>query len=406
MLKNIIIVNDNAHVCGGIENVAFPAAKELAHRQFNVYLFTCTSPVDRSLTDAGVHVICLEQYDILRNPNRLSAVTQGIYNKMAHRQLLKFLSKFNPVDTIVHVHGWTKALSSSVFSAIARGGFKVVITIHDYFSVCPNGGFYNYPKKKICDLRPLSMRCICRNCDSRSYPTKLFRVIRSFVQRREMFKNKQLYFIYISQITHDAVIPYIEKHIKEAFYLRNPAQIQSSQPVDIVRNDTYLFIGRLSPEKGVRLFCQAMTDLGLKGRVLGDGYLRENLEHEYPNVTFDGWVEGEQKEDIIRKGKCLVFPSLWYEGSPLTILEAMSRGIPCIVPDRCAASDEVDNGLTGYVFKTGDLDSLKKAILKYEKTDISKMQQNILSTFKSSECTIDTHVTNLVKIYNHIMEKD
>ena len=48
-----------------------------------------------------------------------------------------------------------------------------------------------------------------------------------------------------------------------------------------------------------------MTDLGLKGRVLGDGYLRENLEHEYPNVTFDGWVEGEQKEDIIRKGKCL-----------------------------------------------------------------------------------------------------
>lgn len=406
MLKNIIVVCDSASVRGGIEGVAFTEAKGLAKQGLNVYLFAAMGPIDKTLEENGVRVTCLWQQDILSNPNRMEAVKQGLYNVKAHDELKNFLRDFNPLDTIVHVHGWTKALSSSVFSASAYYGFKVVITIHDYFSVCPNGGFYNYPKKKICDLRPLSMRCICRNCDSRSYPTKLFRVIRSFMQRREMFKNKQLYFIYISRITHDAVIPLIKRYIKDAFFLRNPAQIESTQPVNITDNDTYLFIARLSLEKGVELFCQAMTDLGLKGCVLGDGYLRGRMERRYPNVVFEGWVEGKKKEKLIRKGKCLVFPSLWYEGSPLTILEMMSYGIPCIVPDKCAASDEVIDGKTGYIFKSGDLVSLEEAIRRYEKTDLTKMQQNIQKVFNTTDCSPKTHVTNLLHIYASIFKDE
>ncbi len=403
MLKNILMLCDSATVRGGIENVAFAEAKELARRHYNVALFAAEGPVDKTLVEAGVRVVCLWQPDILSNPDRPAAVRQGIFNTVAYRHLLDLLKDYSPDDTIVHVHGWTKALSSSVFSATARRGFKVAITIHDYFSVCPNGGFYNYRQNKICTKRPGSPGCICCNCDSRSYPTKLFRVVRSFVQGRNMFKNKNLFVIYISRTTHDAVMPYLGKHINEAFYLRNPAMIQSARPVDIAHNDTYLFIARLSPEKGARLFCQAMTDLGLKGCVLGDGYLKEELVRAYPNVEFAGWVDGDQKDAIIRKGKGLVFPSLWYEGSPLTILEMMSYGIPCIVPDRCAASEDVEDGKTGYIFKTGDLASLEEAILRYEEADIATMQRNIISTFNSAECSPETHTTNLLHIYESIL---
>ena len=210
--------------------------------------------------------------------------------------------------------------------------------------------------------------------------------------------------IYISRITRDAVLPHLGTHVRQSFYLRNPAQIQSGQPVDVAGNDIYLFIARLSPEKGVKMFCRAMTDLGLKGCVLGDGYLREELERAYPNVTFAGWVGGDEKDRLIRLGKCLVFPSLWYEGSPLTILEMMSYGIPCIVPDRCAASEEVDDGRTGFVFKSGDQKSLEEAIKKYEKADIGAMQRNILSTFDAEGCSPEAHMTNLLKIYESILE--
>lgn len=403
MLKNIILVCDCAHVLGGIENVAFTSAKELVKRHYNVYIFSAQGPIDTSLTEAGVHVICLNQYDILSNPNRLSAVIQGLFNFKAYKSFKEFLINFSPSDTIIHYHCWTKALSSSIFSATANYNFKIAITLHDYFTVCPNGGFYIYPKNKICEKRPLSYKCVLCNCDSRSYPQKLYRVLRSFFQEYNIRKNKNINIIYISQHTHDAVLPYIGHYINKNFYLRNPISICKRQPVNICENDTYLFIARLSPEKGAKLFCQAITELGLKGCVLGDGYLRSELEKMYPNIIFTGWVNGEQKDILIRKGKGLIFPSLWYEGSPLTILEMKSYGIPCIVPDRCAAAEEITNGSTGYIFKTGDLNSLKEAILEYEHTNIAEMQKNILSTFQLSDCLPESHVTKLLEIYNNIL---
>lgn len=403
MLKNIILICDCAHVLGGIENVAFTSAKELVKRHYNVYIFSSQGPIDTSLTEAGVHVICLNQYDILSNPNRLSAVMQGLFNFKAYKSFKEFLINFSPSDTIIHFHCWTKALSSSVFSATAIYNFKIAITLHDYFTVCPNGGFYIYPKNKICEKRPLSYKCVLCNCDSRSYPQKLYRVLRSCFQEYNIRKNKNINIIYISQHTHDAVLPYIGHYINENFYLRNPVSICKHQPVNIWENDTYLFIARLSPEKGAKLFCQAITELGLKGCVLGDGYLRSELEKMYPNIIFTGWVNGEQKDKLIRKGKGLIFPSLWYEGSPLTILEMKSYGIPCIVPDKCAAAEEITNGATGYIFKTGDLNSLKEAILKYEHTNIVEMQKNILSTFQLSDCFPESHVTKLLEIYNTIL---
>lgn len=404
MLKNIILVCDCAHVLGGIENVAFTSAKELVKRHYNVYIFSAQGPIDTSLTEAGIHVICLNQHDILSNPNRLSAVIQGLFNYRAYKSFKNFLRNFSPSDTIIHFHCWTKALSSSIFLAATNYNFKIVITLHDYFTVCPNGGFYIYPQNKICEKRPLSYKCILCNCDSRSYSQKLYRVLRSFIQKYNIRKNKNINIIYISQHTYDAVIPFIKHYINKSYYLRNPINICKNQPVNIWENDTYLFIARLSPEKGAKLFCQAITELGLKGCVLGDGYLRAELERMYPNITFTGWVNGNQKDTLIRKGKGLIFPSLWYEGSPLTILEMKSYGIPCIVPDRCAAAEEIKNGTTGYIFKTGDLNSLKEAILKYEHANIIEMQKNILSTFKLSDCFPESHVTKLLEIYNNILK--
>ena len=121
--------------------------------------------------------------------------------------------------------------------------------------------------------------------------------------------------------------------------------------VAIEKNDAYLFIARLSREKGAELFCQALTDLNLKGYVLGDGELMKELKEKYPKIVFCGWVDGEEKEKFILKGKGLIFPSLWYEGSPLTILEMISCGITCFVPYNCDASEDFKYGVTGFVFQ-------------------------------------------------------
>lgn len=401
---NVIIVNDSASITGGAEKVAIFSAIGLANRGIHVVFFSAVFPIDKSLLEAGVKVICLNQRDILNEPNRLNAVKQGWWNVKARKEFDKLLQNYSPLNTVIHFHSWTKALSSSLFSVTAKYHFSVIITSHEYFTVCPNGGMFDYQKMHICELKPMSLQCALCNCDVRNYPQKVWRFIRQIIQNYEIRRNR-LYMIFISQLTHDILLPYLYPILERSYIVNNPIDINLKEPVPIVNNDTYLFMARLSQEKGVELFCQAMTDLNLKGCVLGDGYLLQSLRRKYPSVYFAGWVTGEDKEKLIRKGKALIFPSLWYEGAPLTIMEMKSYGIPCIVPDKCAASEQIIDGETGFIFKTGNLFSLEQAILKYENSNLMDMHNKLLESFSAKDYSLVHHIDNLIKVYNDIIHQ-
>lgn len=51
------------------------------------------------------------------------------------------------------------------FSACYKNNMRTYITLHEYFTVCPNGGIYNYKKGRICDVKPNSLECLFCNCD-------------------------------------------------------------------------------------------------------------------------------------------------------------------------------------------------------------------------------------------------
>lgn len=403
--RTIIIVNDAAHITGGAGKVALQSAIGLARKGYHVVLFTAIGPVDEKLIEAGIEVVCLEQHDILSDPNRLRAIRQGIWNRRAAQAFSALLDCCSPNDTVIHFHAWIKALSPSLFSVTAQRPFQVLITLHDFFTCCPNGGFYNYQSQTICERKAMSCKCIFCNCDVRSYPQKVWRCLRQLVQSHIFSKNSNFSFISISKLSKDITFPYLKRYSTSWFYVANPVELNEKETVDIMGNDVYLFIARLSAEKGVDLFCQAITELHLKGIVLGDGYLRKDLEKKYSSIRFIGWVDGKNKEKYIRQAKGLIMSSRWYETFGLVVAEMKSYGIPCIVPDRCAASEQVLDGKTGYVFESGNLQSLKDCILKYEHTDLFAMQQCIRKDFSSQEYSVKTHVEKLVEVYSKILKK-
>lgn len=404
MLKNIIVVNDFGFINGGAGKVAITSAKLLAKQGYNVTFLTAVPPIDKELLETGVQVICLEQKDILSNPDRLRAMYQGIWNAKAAKILEGILAQHDTKETIVHFHCWMKALSCSLWKVMANNQFKVAVTLHDYFLFCPNGGLFDYQELKICQKKPSSVSCLFCNCDSRNYLQKIWRFIRQMVQTYWLLKNRNISFISISELNEKVSKPCLN-HISRKWYrLQNPIEINNHSFVNILNNNIYLFVARLSAEKGVELFCQAITELKLKGCVLGNGYLKDSLQKKYPNIYFAGWVIGEQKETIIRRGKALVFPSLWYEGAPLTVVEMKSYGLPCIVPDKCAASEEIIDGKTGFVFESGSLSSLKKALVRCENCEIGYLQKNISESFDSNKYSEDTHLQSLVNIYTDILD--
>lgn len=342
-VENIVIVNDFNYTQGGASKVAIDTARLLNESGMKVYFFSAVNKEEENIN--GITYISTNQNEALKEKNKLKGAINGIYNFKAKKKLKKLLKSLNPNNTVIHVHGWTKALSSSVFDIAFKMKFKVVLTMHDYFTACPNGGYFNYKQNEICNLKPLSYKCIKCNCDSRNYGFKLYRIVRQFVQNKIVKLNDRLeYAISISEFSEKILKPTLGRNTKIT-RIYNPIDIdETEEKVEPTKNKYYLYVGRISKEKGVDLFCQVISELGYKGIVVGDGDERKKLEMQFPNIEFTGWKNKDEVKQYMKDARALIFPSRWYETAGLTVIEAQKLGTPCIVNKNTAASEFLEYG--------------------------------------------------------------
>ncbi|MBO7439013.1 MAG: glycosyltransferase family 4 protein [Bacteroidales bacterium] len=401
IVNNLIIVCDFGYIEGGASKVAITSAIYLSNL-FNVIFFCGSDVLDESLKNSNLHIVSINNKDILHDKNRFRAFKKGLWNKDAYNTFDEILSNYSSNDTIVHIHSYTKILSPSIFKALSQHEHKVIITLHDYFQICANGGLFNYNKLQKCYIRPQSLKCLFCNCDVRKYIHKIWRFIRLTIQQKNVKLINNLHLIYISNLNRQLLSPFLEPLSKSSILIKNPIDINEKRIADIRKNDVYLYMGRICEEKGVRLFCEAIHSLKLKGIVIGDGPIKQELEKKFDDIVFVGWKTGQEKEEYLYKGKALVFPSLWYEGAPLTIVEAKSYGLPCIIADNCAATEDIVEGDEGIIFRTGDIDSLKNAIKKIETSDIEMMQKNIIKNFNRKAYLMERYAREICSYFETI----
>ena len=181
--------------------------------------------------------------------------------------------------------------------------------------------------------------------------------------------------------------------------LYNPIEIITNEKIDITHNDAFLYVGRLSEEKGIHDFCKVVTELQLKGIVLGDGYLLDDLKHQYPDITFAGWVNGNDKMAYIKQAKCLIFPSKVNETFGLSVAEMLSMGVPCIVPLGCGAVELIQPNGNGLTYKMGDYDGLKAAVEQFNQTEIATWAAR-MATQQLPDFSMATYLSNVERIFN------
>ncbi|EEA90060.1 glycosyltransferase, group 1 family protein [Collinsella stercoris DSM 13279] len=388
----IVIVSDFGYIEGGAVAVAVKTALLLASEGRKVVFFCGEGPVCEDLALSDVETVCLDMPSINSNPSRLDAIRNGIWNSHAYESFLGLLKRGDLKDAIVHVHTWTKVLSSAVFAAATENGNPILLTVHDYFSVCPNGGFYDYNEKRICERKPMSGSCICLNCDKRSYAQKLWRVARQARQDRWVRNNPKLHYAFVSEYSRDILVPFLNSEYPYEV-LRNPID-HLKRGDDRHEHDAFLFIGRVSPEKGADLFCEAVTAIGAKGIVIGDGEMLAELQARYPQIEFTGWVKPEQMRlHGINRAIAMVQPSRLHETALLTPLQMLEQGVPCIVPDRCAARDYVEEGVNGLLFKTGDVEDLERAMQEMLDRQLSPVPIRIDD---------EEYLRNLINLYKRV----
>jgi glycosyltransferase involved in cell wall biosynthesis len=354
--ESAVVLNDFCYVQGGASKVAIDEAVALRGAGLDVTFLAAVGTPCEALCDAGVRVISLGQPELLQVWRHPGAAFRSAWNNAAFAATRSLLARQDASRTVVHLHGYTKALSTSPALAAKLAGFATVCTLHDFFAACPNGAFYDYRREEPCQRRALSTSCVVTNCDKRHPLHKTYRVARGVAQRHyAQFPDSVRDFIALSRRSVALLQPYLVPGA-QIFALPNIIDVPRGAPVDVANNRPLLVLGRLDAEKGVMLAAAAAQQAGMPIVFAGDGPLRATMQAAGATVT--GWLDEAGVAQALSQARCLVFPSRWYETFGLVVEEAAARGVPAIVSDICAASERVVDGTTGWIFRSGDQGNL------------------------------------------------
>jgi len=398
-VKSVIVLSDHGWINGGQAEMAIESALQLRRRGLDVCFIAGAGPVDQRLIDQGVECHEVGEHDILSDPNRLRAMSSGIWNFRAARVLSECLARRDAQSTIVHVHGWAKALSPSIGPVLTRSDAAHVYTLHDYFLGCPNGGFYDYRKNEICTRKALGLDCLVTRCDSRALSHKAWRVARQTVLRVSSRMPGHLReIIYLAPEQLSILGPYLPAKARK-HHLANPAGPQLRRRVPVERNSLFLFIGRLSPEKGAIVAAKAARLAGVSIAFCGDGRSREDVRRANPDAQMLGWLPKHELGGWMARARCLVFPSLWYEGYPLVVADALRVGLPVIVSKASVAASSISDGVNGVHVAAGDVDAWAGAMNRLKSDELAQAFGRAAYRAGKQLLDYDEYMSRLLAIY-------
>ncbi len=400
---HIVNIADHAFINGGQAKVAIDSAIGLVERGCRVTYFAACGPVDPRLAVSGAEIICLDQPDITTAKSQARFLAQTLWNTRAAHRLRELLEGLDPLTTVIHVHAWAKALSPSIGSVIRDAHIPSVYTMHEFFLVCPTGGFYDYKKAEPCTRVPLSRSCVTCDCDARSYPRKLLRIVRQLLlDNVSGMKEAIRHFVTISDLQYQVVRDYMPS---ETIFHRiaNPISVPDLGPKPQPGKE-FLFVGRLSTEKGIEHFCEAARLAGVVPVIAGDGPLGDDLRRRFPEARMLGWQSPQRVRELMRSARALVFPSVWYEGQPLTVYEALALGTPVVVSDVCAGREAIEHGINGLRFTSGDAHSLAAALRSLEDDDAAeRMTCSAYENYWADPLTVDRHLDAIESLYEQLL---
>lgn len=283
-------------------------------------------------------------------------------SKIAVRRILKDLK-----PDLVHVHNTFAVVSPSVYEACQEEDVPVVQTLHNYRLLCPAATFYR-------DTGP------CEECVTHS----LMRSVRHACYRDSRLMSGAIALMLqkhrIRQTWDDKIDAYIaisgfvrEKFIAAGFsahkIITKPNFVDPDPGERDHLGDYALFLGRLSPEKGLGTLLAAWERLpnSIPLVIAGDGPMRSSLENEVvrkglKSISFIGRIKREQAFNAIKKAAFLVVPSVWSEPFGMVVAEAFACGTPVLGAFAGSIQEMIDDQVTGLHFTRGDSSALAQKV--------------------------------------------
>jgi glycosyltransferase involved in cell wall biosynthesis len=304
----------------------------------------------RLLRDAGHHVaVWAPEPAVGGAGGMVKAGLSTVWSPSAVARVRKRIRSSNA--EIVHVHNLFPMISPAVLRAADEEGAAVLVTLHNYRLLCLPATFLR--EGKICEacLGRVPWRGVRFRCYRDSLPGSaalaasitLHRSIRTFSHVRRFL----------------AVSEFVRSKYVEAGFAPGQIVVKPNFTVDAERRrgpgDYFLYLGRLSPEKGVETVVRGWrAELG-RLLVVGDGPSADAVRSLAPEgVEFRGAVESTAVPAILSRARALLVPSRWYEAAPRSITEAYAAGVPVLASRIGALEEAVEDGASGLLVSLDD----------------------------------------------------
>ena len=363
----------------------------------------------------GEDIIVSEEINLLRSKgnevelllfsntlNPAFSLLQLPFNIKSYIATEKKISEFKP--DVVHIHNLHFGGSTSVLYAVKKRA-AVIYTLHNYRLICPSGTLFNKGKLYLNSLKS-------------SFPWgAAFDKVYKKSLPLTTWLSMSIWFNHISGVWKlvDRFIV-LTDHSKKVIE-RSQLALTSTQLVikpnftedgnvqNKERNSNFLYVGRLSEEKGINILLDAFKNTTALLTIIGDGPARAQVEKDClsnPNITYLGFQNKDFISSAMQKCTALVFPSIWYETFGLTIIEAFAVSTPVIAANIGSASSLIDNNFNGLHFEPNNVESLQQSIQEWhEYSTIKKhsFQNNARQTYEQYY-TPDNNYEQLISIYN------
>lgn len=357
MVDRVVVITDTLRPTGGAEALAIASARLFRAQGLAVTVLAGDAGAAgqaAALRGLGIELVNARGTNV-NDARRAAAVVNGLYFPGSRRALAGWIAGNDSARTIYHVHSWSKTLSPSIFAALRPVAARTLLHAHDFFAICPNGGFTNFRRQTNCDLIALSPACLATRCDKRSYAQKLWRVGRQAI-RQGLFDVTRLPSDHI--LLHDAMAPFFRRAGVPADRLHvipNPLEPPCGDRVAVERNRRIIFIGRLDPEKGSLDAAAACRLAGAPLSIIGEGRLCAQIAAAYPEVELAGWCPPTEVSRRLASARLLVVPSRWREPFGLAAVEALRQGVPVVISDRALIAGRIVALGAGVALDTGDI---------------------------------------------------
>jgi glycosyltransferase involved in cell wall biosynthesis len=350
-----------------------------------------------------VNVLQFDNDDIDGLFSKIKTGLRALYNGRSAQLLEQRIKNFKP--DVVHVHNLFFTASPSVLYKAKAMHVPVIMTIHNYRLICANALLLR--DNHVCELcvnKTFPLDGIRYKCYRGSAAeSALVTSITSIHKILSTWKNKIDQFIVVSNFMKEK-LQHSSLQLPENKTVVLPNLSEDLAPGSGSRSDYFLFAGRLSYEKGIDILLESFANLPqIKLVIAGDGPLKEMVMQRIqnlPNITYAGLQTKEQVASLMKECKALVFPSRWYEGMPITIIESFATGTPIIAAQIGAMPEMIQDGYNGFLFEAGNSVALAHRIRQFE-----SMNEQAEQLYKDARQTYidryhpDIHYNSLLTIY-------